>query len=88
MSPYRADPDEGPSSEDLDHFADTAGYCPSCGNEVHDDADLCPGCGTWITGEVLAEPPVHRELRSRFTTLVVVAVLFGMAALMLGIRFF
>jgi len=88
MPPYRADPDEGPSEQDRARFADAAGYCPSCGREVYDDADLCPGCGSWITGEVASEPPLNRELQGRFRTIVVVAVLLGFVAVVLGVRIF
>lgn len=84
--PYRADPDEGPSDADLARFADATGYCPECGGQVSDDADVCPACGSWITGEVAVEPPVARELRGRFRVLVVVAVLVGFVAVLLGIR--
>ncbi len=84
--PYRADPDEGPTDADLARFADASGYCPECGREVRDDADLCPGCGGWITGEVRTEPPITRAMRGRWRVIVVVAVLIGFSAVLLGIR--
>ncbi len=88
MSPYRADPDEGPSDADRLRFGDAGGYCPECGRSVYDDADVCPGCGSWITGEVLAEPPSHREVRGRFRLTIIILVLLGFLSVFLGLRIF
>lgn len=73
----RHDLDEGPSPEDIERFSHGGGYCPDCGAEVFDDADVCPSCGTWITGDVLSEPPEAREIRGRVRLVVVLATLFA-----------
>jgi len=73
--------DEGPSPEDIERFGHDGGYCPDCGAEVYDDADLCPKCGTWITGEVLAEPPDAKEIRGRVKLVVVLATLLAFLGL-------
>ena len=36
---------EGPSAEDLERFGDEMRRCPSCGEDVYDQAELCTNCG-------------------------------------------
>ncbi len=71
--------DEGPSQADLDRFGgdDQTAWCPQCGAEVWDDAEYCPECGDLIGGRTSSRPPVDREMRQRWITLVVGLVLLG-----------
>jgi uncharacterized protein (DUF983 family) len=36
---------EGPSRADIERFADESRRCPSCGEDVYEDAQLCQVCG-------------------------------------------
>ena len=49
------DPD-GPSAEDLDRFGGEFVTCPSCGNEIYDQAPVCHVCGEVLQDESSGVP--------------------------------
>lgn len=76
--------DEGPSSEDIDHFDRDTAYCPDCGAEVWDEAEVCPKCHSFIGGQTLTRKPIQKWVDRRMALLVVIALLiaFGFIWLM------
>jgi hypothetical protein len=67
--------DEGPSDEDLRRFSAGEAFCPDCGAEIHDQADVCPRCYAYLGGDTSRFRPVERDLRGRFITITVVALI-------------
>ncbi len=51
--------DEGPSLDDLNRLASDRGSCPSCGEDVYDQAVFCPHCGEMIEGDVRSSRTQH-----------------------------
>ena len=70
--------DEGPSPEDLERFGGDTGRCPSCGEEVWDQADVCPSCGNYLGGRVDAHHPLERWWRGKWAVLIVGVLLAAM----------
>jgi hypothetical protein len=81
--PRRADPDEGPSDDDLDRFGEDSpvadARCPDCGAAVWSEADVCPRCYAFLGGD--AHRPARGLFARRWRTLVVVAMILAMLAL-------
>ena len=71
--------DEDPSSEDLDRFGSETATCPSCDQEVWDEAPQCPSCGCWLAGEGLHRQSARRRL------IVVLIVLVTLAAFLVAV---
>jgi len=70
--------DEGPSQEDIERFSGVeTGYCPSCGEEIWDDAEQCPSCNIWLQGGTSHREPVVNEFRKRSTVVVVIIILMA-----------
>jgi hypothetical protein len=81
--PRRADPDEGPSDDDLDRFGEDSpvadARCPDCGAAVWSEADVCPRCYAFLGGD--AHRPARGLFARRWRTLVVVTMILAMLAL-------
>ena len=75
--PTRRDPDEGPSSDDLDRFGDESptadARCPDCGAEVWSEADVCPKCFAFLGGDL--RPAGGGPFAGRWRTVVVWALI-------------
>lgn len=67
--------DEGPGPEDLERFGGPGeAFCPSCGEEVFEDAPACPACGAWIAGAASRRHPEHAAMRRRWLVLMAVGL--------------
>jgi hypothetical protein len=81
--PRRADPDEGPSDDDLDRFGEDSpvadARCPDCAAAVWSEADVCPRCYAFLGGD--AHRPARGLFARRWRTLVVVTMILAMLAL-------
>ena len=75
------DQDVDMESQAIDGDSDAeTGFCPECGAEIYDAADVCPKCFTWIDGDTLRRDPRTQRARSRWTVLVVWALIAAIAA--------
>src|SRR5262245_46278337 len=70
------DDHEDPSPEDVERFSDVTLTCPSCGKEVHDEAELCYHCGGAFTAETKG-PPVW---------IIITAVIMAIGLIFLAVR--
>jgi len=84
--PTRRDPDEGPSSEDLDRFGEDSpkadARCPDCGAAVWSEADIWPTCYAFLGGEAV---PVRRGLFAKHWKAIVVWALIVATLTLAGI---
>jgi hypothetical protein len=84
--PTRRDPDEGPSSEDLDRFGEDSpkadARCPDCGAAVWSEADICPKCYAFLGGEAV---PVRGGLFAKHWKAIVVWALIVATLTLAGI---
>lgn len=80
--------DEGPSAEDLRRFGGEEAYCPDCGATIWDQADVCPKCYAYVAGQTTRhrppEEPLARHFRGRWKAVVVIAVIAGLLAVVVG----
>ena len=72
------DPDEEWIVDEGDEEDDVLA-CPSCGGQVHEDAQQCPHCGDWIV-------PVDPRDRSRRLLWIIITLALILALALITIR--